>query len=64
MRIFVIPMTVIIKDIGSGFSDEINGRFEELGWARSFEIYGYINIKVVWKGKIENNTKKKVNCYV
>ncbi len=37
------------KDIASGAPDDENGRFEELGWARSFETYGIMAKVVTWK---------------
>lgn len=46
------------KDIGSGAKDDDNGRFEELGWARSFETYGSVHIEVVWEKNIKKSKKK------
>lgn len=46
------------KDIGSGAKDEVNGRFEEIGWARSFETYGYVHIEVTWKKNIKRSKMK------
>ena len=37
------------SDIATGASDNENGRFEELGWAKSFITRGSIVIKVKWK---------------
>lgn len=37
------------KDIGSGAPDDENGRFEELGWARSFETYGAMAKIITWE---------------
>ena len=41
-------------DLGSGTPDSVNGRFEELGWARSFETYGSIHRVIMWTGKCKN----------
>ena len=44
------------KDIATGTPDNENGRFEELGWARSFVTRGSIPVKVNWKrGDIEES---------
>lgn len=49
------------KDIKSGKSDEENGRFEQLGWAKSFNTIGEVNIKVQWdKGNISNSSESEV----
>lgn len=48
------------QDIGSGASDDENGRFEELGWARSFETYGHINREVKWRAKSKHIVIKKI----
>lgn len=37
------------SDIASGASDAANGRFEELGWARSFETNGSMTRTYSWK---------------
>lgn len=43
-------------DIASGCPDSINGRFAQLGWARSFMTYGWIDFDVVWRvGSIESS---------
>ncbi len=36
------------KDIGSDTSDSINGRFEALGWAKSFKTEGSLTKTVRW----------------
>lgn len=35
-------------DIATGTPDEINGRFEELGWAHSFTTTGEMDLNVTW----------------
>ncbi|MDY6213540.1 MAG: hypothetical protein SPH79_03500 [Schaalia hyovaginalis] len=37
------------SDIASGTPDAVNGRFEELGWARSFETTGTVTETYTWK---------------
>ena len=37
------------KDVRSGLPDADNGRFEELGWARSFETSGSMTKTYTWK---------------
>lgn len=37
------------SDIGSGTPDEVNGRFEELGWGKSFHSSGSITRTYTWK---------------
>ncbi len=34
-------------DIATGTKDEVNGRFEELGWAHSFDTYGEVSFETV-----------------
>lgn len=36
-------------DLGSGTPDAVNGRFEELGWAKSFESSGSVTRTYTWK---------------
>jgi hypothetical protein len=48
------------QDIGSRAKDRENGRFEELGWARSFETYGYVHMDVTWKNR---TAKIKIKVY-
>ena len=36
------------SDIASGTSDDVNGRFEELGWAHSFTTTGELDLNVTW----------------
>lgn len=42
-------------DIASGVSDNVNGIFAELGWAKSFITYGETTLTISWtEGNIEN----------
>lgn len=36
------------QDIATGTPDDINGRFEELGWAHSFTTTGEMDLNVSW----------------
>ncbi|MDR1774936.1 MAG: DNRLRE domain-containing protein [Actinomycetes bacterium] len=45
------------QDLASNAPDDANGRFEELGWARSFETYGQMTKNVSWKKKKYSTTK-------
>ena len=36
-------------DSVTGLGDDVNGRFEELGWARSFETSGSMTKTYTWK---------------
>lgn len=48
-----------MQDIASGASDNENGRFEELGWAKSFTTTGEANFDVTWaKGDINDTTEQ------
>lgn len=49
------------KDIVSGAPDDQNGRFEELGWARSFETYGAMVKCIKWK-KYSSKYQIKTNA--
>ena len=50
-----------MSDIASGASDNENGRFEELGWAKSFNTVGSFNMDVQWKqGDIDGGTFKEM----
>jgi len=44
------------KDLDLGIKDEENGRFEELGWAKSFETYGSMEHQVRWTDKKKKTT--------
>lgn len=45
------------QDIASGTSDDVNGRFEALGWAKSFNTKGQMTFEVSWKeGEIPSST--------
>ncbi|MDD3173815.1 MAG: hypothetical protein PHF63_09170 [Herbinix sp.] len=47
-----------LADIASGTPDDVNGRFAELGWAKSFMTYGEITRVVTWQiGYISNTTE-------
>jgi hypothetical protein len=49
-----------MHDMKTGASDNENGRFEELGWAKSFITRGELVRDVSWsKGKYWNSTVKK-----
>lgn len=37
-----------MQDIASGTPDDVNGRFEELGWAHSFTTTGEMDLNVTW----------------
>lgn len=37
------------SDISSGTPDEVNGRFEELGWGKSFHSSGSLTRTYTWK---------------
>ena len=37
------------SDMGSGTPDEVNGRFEELGWGKSFDSSGSLTRTYTWK---------------
>ena len=46
-------------DLTTGASDNINGRFENLGWARSFYSRGRLTRTVKWcKGDAESSTRR------
>ncbi|MCL2179126.1 MAG: hypothetical protein FWC28_08240 [Proteobacteria bacterium] len=50
------------KDIASGTPDDVNGRFEALGWAKSFNAKGDMTFEVKWKeGEIAASTPAQVN---
>lgn len=61
------------SDIGSGTPDAVNGRFEELGWGKSFHTSGSVTRTYTWKvGEqppvLETNTtesykERKTNDY-
>jgi uncharacterized protein YukE len=36
-------------DIGSGASDDENGRFTEVGWAKPFDVHGQLTRTVTWE---------------
>lgn len=38
------------SDLGSGVRDDVNGRFQTLGWARAFNSHGDMTRTVVWGG--------------
>jgi hypothetical protein len=38
-----------MNDIGTGTPDDVNGRFEALGWAKSFDTKGEMTFDVTWK---------------
>jgi len=45
------------KDIASDTPDDVNGRFEALGWAKSFNTKGEMTFEVSWKeGEIPSST--------
>lgn len=45
------------QDIATGTPDEVNGRFESLGWAHSFDVSGELGREVTWtQGDTENRT--------
>lgn len=49
-----------MSDIASGASDNENGRFEELGWAKSFMTRGEMVRTITWKqGDIDSTTEIK-----
>ena len=37
------------EDIGTGTSDEENGRFTEIGWARPFDTHGELTRTITWE---------------
>ena len=37
------------QDTVTGLGDEVNGRFEELGWAKGFETSGSMTKTYTWK---------------
>jgi len=44
------------SDLGSGTPDDVNGRFEALGWAKSFDTKGQMTFEVKWKeGEINDS---------
>ncbi|GHU83608.1 hypothetical protein AGMMS50284_7470 [Clostridia bacterium] len=50
------------KDIDSGTSDAVNGRFSQLGWANRFKTYGSFTITKIWflpQQATEAETKKE-----
>ena len=50
-----------MNDIASGASDNENGRFEELGWAKSFTTTGEAEFDVTWEqGSIVDTTSQNV----
>lgn len=50
-----------MKDIASGASDNENGRFEQLGWAKSYDTIGQVTFDISWSpGKIESGTQQKI----
>ena len=51
-----------MADIASGASDNENGRFEELGWAKSFTTTGEANFDVTWtEGNINDTTEQSIS---
>lgn len=51
------------SDIASGVSDDVNGVFAELGWAKSFITYGETTITISWEeGNIEEKGKGRGEC--
>lgn len=50
-----------MQDIASGASDNENGRFEELGWAKSFNTKGEVKFELSWEtGNIDSSTSQKI----
>lgn len=50
-------------DIATGALGAENGRFETMGWAKSFTTYGYAERRVTWKKGNLNTTKISLNLY-
>ncbi len=48
------------SDIKTGTPDAVNGRFQEVGWAKSFYTKDEFTREVTWgKGKINKTSKTK-----